>query len=189
MVDNGYECVVAKVEIKNKLTGKALCVYEKLMRSTIYKLEPEIFFKNIVTDGNLPPLGYFEKKGNDYIISLNKDLLDNRAPLEVARTILHESVHALLRYHYVNATNSFVDLFGEYMKEKKGSNDITHAIMRDNYIPAIANALKQFDNNRENPSFYESLAWDGLHQFLSQEEKDKIVNIKIKIRNQGLNCN
>ncbi|MGV8813689.1 MAG: hypothetical protein ACOH2D_06220 [Gelidibacter sp.] len=143
----------------------------------------------MVTDGNLPPLGHFEKIGNDYIISLNKDNLHNRAPLEVARTILHESVHALLRNHYINATNSFVDLFGKYMKEKTGSNDITHAIMRDNYIPAIANALKQFDNNQENISFYESIAWDGLHQFLSQEEKDRIANNKVKARNRGLNCN
>lgn len=155
-------CVVVDVEITNNLTGKALCVYEKLIRSTINN-------HNIITETFL-----FFGDGNPF----NSNLIYNL-----------ESIHALLRSHYVNGTNSFVDLFGEYMKEKKGSNDITHAIMRDNYIPAIANALKQFDNNRENPSFYESLAWDGLHQFLSQEEKDKIVNIKIKIRNQGLNCN
>ena len=75
------------------------------------------------------------------------------------------------------------------MKDGTGSNDITHAIMRENYIPAIANALKQFDDNLENLSFYESLAWEGLHQFLSQEEKDEIVKNKVKIRNKGLNCN
>lgn len=98
-------------------------------------------------------------------------------------------MHALLKNHYHNATNSFIDLFGEYMKAKTGSNNITHAIMRENYIPGIANALKQFDNNQENNSFYENLAWEGLHQFLSQEEKDRILVDIGKARNKGLNCN
>ena len=150
----------------------------------IYSLE-----SNFVNDNGEILLGKFSKIGNDYIITLNKDQLDNRSPLEIATTILHESVHALLRNNYVNANESFVSLFGEYMKEKSGSNNITHAIMRDNYIPAIANALKQFDNNKENDTFYENLAWEGLHQFLSQEEKDKILKDIQTARNKGLKCN
>ncbi|MFD0834676.1 hypothetical protein ACFQ0I_02785 [Mariniflexile aquimaris] len=200
-------CVVDD-KIINELTGKADCVYDKLIRSAITNhnliTDTFLFFgtgnpfnnnliykseDNLVNEKGEMLLGKFEKIGSNYIITLNNNQINNRSPLEIATTILHESIHALLRNQYINAHDSFVTLFGEYMKKRTGSNNVTHAIMREYYIPAIANALKHFDNNKENNLFYENLAWEGLHQFLSISEKNQILETIQQVRNRGLNCN
>jgi hypothetical protein len=133
--------------------------------------------------------GASDKIGNDYIVILNSDRINNRAPIEIAKTIIHESLHALLKKHYYTGTESFIELFGKYMQENTGSNDITHAIMRDHYVSSISNTLKQFDNNQESEQFYDDLAWEGLHQFLPQSDIDRIIKTINQARNRGLNCN
>ncbi len=47
--------------------------------------------------------------------------------------------------------------------------------MRQNYVIPIANALKQFDNSSESDfSYYENLAWSGLHQKLTNAQKAEV---------------
>jgi hypothetical protein len=195
-------------QIINELTGKADCIYNDLVRSGInnHNLIRETFIE--FGDGNFgnanliykqqSPLvnsngvilnGASDKIGNDYIVILNSDRINNRAPIEIAKTIIHESLHALLKKHYYTGTESFIELFGKYMQENTGSNDITHAIMRDHYVSSISNTLKQFDNNQESEQFYDDLAWEGLHQFLPQSDIDRIIKTINQARNRGLNCN
>ena len=150
----------------------------------IYKVAP-----NLVNSNGDSLSGQFHREGNKYIVTLNRDLLDNRSPLEIAKTILHESIHALLRRHYVIASDSFIDLFAEYIRNNIGSSDITHAIMRDYYINQMANTLGQYDSHQEDISVYEALSWEGLHQLLTQEELIDILEIREEVRNRGLNCN
>ncbi len=204
---SGQYITIAPVNVTNNLTGKADCVYGKLISSGIHNhnLITDTFLNfgdgnisgsdliyesqlNLTNDLGQVINGKFHREGSDYIVTLNESQLNNRSPLEIARTILHESVHALLRNNYVNGPDSFIYLFGEYMNSNTGASDVTHAIMRDNYIPSIANALKQFDNYQEPDEFYDNLAWEGLHQFLSQAEINEILATQQQARNRGLNC-
>ena len=194
--------------IKNELSGKSDCVYNKLfgtavnnhnlIRSTLLEFGGQNYTgadltyrlqNNLVNSEGVVLSGSFKQIGNEYIISLNADLIADRSPIEIARTIIHESTHALLRKRYNSATGAFIELFGEYMRQYSGSNDVTHAIMRDHYISQISNVLKQFDNNRESQQFYDDLAWEGLHEFLPQEDIDRIVETINEARDRGLDCN
>jgi hypothetical protein len=194
--------------IKNELSGKSDCVYDKLfgtavnnhnlIRSTFIEFggqnytQADLTYRlqnNLVNSEGEVISGSFQQIENEYIISLNADLIAGRSPIEIARTIIHESTHALLRRRYNSATGAFIELFGEYMRQYSGSNDITHAIMRDHYISQISNTLKQFDNNRENQQFYDDLAWEGLHEFLPQEDINRIIETINEARDRGLDCN
>lgn len=196
-------------QIINELTGKADCIYDELVKSGInnHNLIRETFIKfgdGNLTDANLTyklqsPLvnsngvvlngATLLRSGNNYTVILNSDRINNRAPIEIAKTIIHESLHALLQNHYHTGTESFIELFGKYMEENTGSNHITHAIMRDHYVASISNTLKQFDNNQETQQFYDDLAWEGLHQFLPQADIDRIIQTIKTARSRGINCN
>lgn len=127
--------------------------------------------------------------GEKYKIIINEDLLDNRSVLEIATTILHESVHALLYSKYRNTRESFLEIFKEYIKSKTGKYDFSHSIMRDYYITPIAKVLKQLDNSKEGIEFYEILASEGIKKTLTDKEKKKLKLAKEKVRKYGLNCN
>ena len=121
--DNGIgECVLIEDQIINELTDeKADCVYDHLVKAGInnHNLIRETFIE--FGDGNFAnanliykqqsPLvnskgdvlnGASDKIGNDYIVILNSDRLNDRAPIEIAKTIIHESLHALLKKHYLS---------------------------------------------------------------------------------------
>jgi hypothetical protein len=191
-----------------KFSEKTQCVYNKLVKTALlnHNLIRDTFLyfgDNSFSGGNLiyqeeqnltningeELLGSFERIGNNYVITINSSQLENRSPIEIAQTIIHESVHALLRLHYNIAEDSFIELFRQYMIEKNGSNNITHNIMRDNYVQSIANTLQQFDNGMEDYSFYENLAWEGLQDFLTPEEINNAIQTKTMARDRGLNCN
>ena len=124
-----------------------------------------------------------------YEIILNNNTINNRAPIEIARTILHESIHALLlKQGYGDGTSSFISIFQNYISTTTGNNDLHHAIMRDKYITPIAKGLEKYDNYSEDFSYYEHLAYSGLHQELDQEQLLDLENAQNLARSKGLNC-
>lgn len=110
--------------------------------------------------------------------------------MKIAKTLLHESIHAILKRRFDVYPDGFLDSFKKYIQSETGSNNINHAIMRDYYIEPMVNNLKQVDNFRENDKFYRDLAWEGLHQFLTPEEKVEIISTLNQARTRvgGMNC-
>jgi hypothetical protein len=103
--------------------------------------------------------------------------------IQVARTILHEYIHADMfrKLNTTNPTEEDLDFRTTYEKYKSNvfRASVQHETMADLYVGEIANALKNFHkyaltgdynyltNNGTNPlpdSFYEALAWQGLKQ-------------------------
>ncbi len=111
--------------------------------------------------------------------------------IEIARTILHESIHAMLLRHYTGSgQQSFIDIFRTYINQQTGMNDLHHDIMRDKYVLPIAKGLQIFDCNKESFSFYVDLAWAGLHQELDAAGLQRMQNAITKARNRGSSgCN
>tara|TARA_R110001583_G_scaffold25008_1_gene90972 strand:+ start:922 stop:2034 length:1113 start_codon:yes stop_codon:yes gene_type:complete len=199
--------VIGEDRIINTLTGKAKCVYDNLMRRTLTNLgimqntyiafNKELNYKEHFLEYELGVLEPASRTGVTkrvnsiyYKITVNSKQIDNRAPIEIARTIIHESIHALLLKHYDTGFSSFKDIFKEYIKETTNFSDLNHSIMRDRYIIPIARALEQFDGKSESDfSYYENLAWGGLQENLRDPKVVDINKATIKAREKGLECN
>lgn len=133
--------------------------------------------------------------GNFNII-LNPNYLEKASPISIARTILHESLHAEMRY-YLN-THAINTIFNEenllFATNKYGNTDLGHNLMADFYRGIIIQALKQFDLNcglneldREF-GFYEALSWGGLYKTQSWSnlvDTNKIALIIYNEENNG----
>jgi len=95
--------------------------------------------------------------------------------LAIARTIMHESVHAfLVDYFHSNtlmAQASYPELVQQWINTKNPSlNDIQHDNMVNTFVGQIAASLSAygdqqgytFSTNTEKTQFYNDLAWGGL---------------------------
>lgn len=193
-------------KIINNLTGKAKCVYDKLQATNL--VEPGIIQNTYIAfDSGLTfddfHLSYETGtlSGNRagqieaitdhyYAITLDEGKTTNRSAIEVANTILHESIHALLLKHqYGDGNESFMDIFSNYITQTTGLNDLHHSIMRDKYILPMANALALYDGNREDSFIYENLALSGVIETLTaQQQSDYSFAVRYIRTRSGLNC-
>jgi hypothetical protein len=112
----------------------------------------------------------------------------NRSALEVARTIVHEMVHAEM-YRAINTTNptemelDFRETFNAYVMMYRGSADQQHNLMADEWVTKMGEILKDvhqmldpigyntFKNvyypNGIPDHFYESVSWIGLKETIA----------------------
>ncbi|MDO1513232.1 hypothetical protein Q2T41_11245 [Maribacter confluentis] len=106
--------------------------------------------------------------------------------------MLHEMVHATLKVHQSHeGFTSFMDIYKDYSREEYGS-ELHHGIMAENYIQPIANALAQFDHNREHMEIYTLIANTGIPEVYRERgvTDSKIATAKQKLRNRAnSNCN
>lgn len=142
-------------------------------------------------------------------ITFNQNQM-GRSALEVARTVLHEMLHADF-YRAINTHSptlsdiSFKETFEEYTRQYAGDGAIHHNLMADRYINYMANILQEihpqlggdaFSDYMNYPggypngiprAFYEALAWDGLRLveikgWTNKTETEK-SNIQMHINN------
>jgi hypothetical protein len=167
------------------LTGKSLCVFEKLKELTLYKRTIATFDNNDNYNLSFQSGGICNNPGEDGCTSavdiMNgnitiKILNEMTGSLDLAAAILHEGIHAEI-YKYVDEHIKEIDpndrpnLLGYYFLHKadNGSNVATsnaqHQHMADNYITPLAMALRELDNNKYPLDDYLSLAWDGLRAY------------------------
>ena len=107
---------------------------------------------------------------------LDEDYVENATSLAIARTIIHESIHAFLSYSIsINAQSTFAALFQRYVEENEDSNtnDIQHELMYQ-FTEALGESLASWDGHRLNDEYYENLAWSG--DMLESEAFDKLSN-------------
>jgi hypothetical protein len=103
-------------------------------------------------------------------IVLSTSYLQSATRLSIARTIIHELVHAFIAYQ-LNSQNfefnkAFDDRFGDY-KNKYGTNRADHEFM-GGYVEFMAYALKEWDRTFGDSGgllgddYYKALAFGGL---------------------------
>lgn len=183
-----------KPQIIDNLTGKAKCLNDLLnkngnsfVQNLFSKFEGTSKFDIVISsvdalpktvDGVVTYLNGRTLKPNGKLIQIeiSSTEANKRAPLEVARIILHEYIHADIyrKLGTVLATNvenlDFKTTYEKYEGEQ-------HSVMATLYVQSMQEALKQFhqslfpgdikaytDYYNEPPSdaFYEALAWGGL---------------------------
>ena len=183
-----------KPQIIDKLTGKAKCLNTLLNKSgnsfvqkLLAKFEGTSKFDISISsvdalpktiDGVVTYLNgrTLKPKSNLIEIEISTTEANRRAPIEVARIILHEYIHADIyrKLGTVLATNVENLDFKETFEKYEGEH---HSVMAKLYVDSMKESLKQFhqslfpgdikaytDYYNEPPSdaFYEALAWGGL---------------------------
>ncbi|MBF0694655.1 MAG: hypothetical protein IR153_06320 [Flavobacterium sp.] len=141
------------------------------------KLESSMSLPDSINAETSPPVDYL------ITITFNGNNLD-RPELSVARTFVHELIHAevfrkllsvagtssitLTAAQLVELKDNYPGLYDYYMRYEwniQPGEEITsaqHQMMAQHYRDVIINMLKEFDNNSQSDEVYEALAWQGL---------------------------
>lgn len=97
--------------------------------------------------------------------------------LTVARTILHEGIHARLwEFYYrdgVGVTPN--DFSGIYEHMRIYGKNWDHEQMAAFYRTTIAEGLKQFDNAQHTDEYYDALAWEGLSEIKDANNNHDLI--------------
>lgn len=150
-----------------------------------------------INASTLPPSGYIIE------IQLNGNNLQ-RPNLSIARTLIHEVIHAEMFRKLLEIANNngeidptnlrlclensnYTGMFDYY--ERYGQNKFQHEQIAQHYIETIVSILKLF-NNSYPEHIYESLAWEGLMwttawNNLNTREQERITNDIETFDNQG----
>lgn len=103
---------------------------------------------------------------------INLSRVQNSTDLSMARTFVHEAVHAFLAYQYRNDQNAselnYTEALNRYASQyNTNANDTHHVLyLQENLITPIANALQEMGAKlgyQLPPSFYLDLAYGGLY--------------------------
>ena len=178
---------------------KADCVFKKLVGATA----TTIYNPNTVVGLNLK--NYWGKEGfnckfvisdtlsynknawtkyngcNEVIIVLRENYVNEASTIDLARTIIHETIHAFIFSEIAlqDYTNNYLGVKGlspdsdfgllwNRYRDTRGTYNVQHESMADNYIKTIRDGLKDFlARNPSSETFsdseLESIAWAGLH--------------------------
>lgn len=140
----------------------------------------------------------------------------NRPGLSIARTFIHELIHAeifrkllsvagspnisLTQDQLVQLRNNYPGLYDYYMRYKwniapgQTPSDAQHEAMAQHYINIIKQALREYDNHAHSEETYTALAWEGLMgtvawNNLSPSQRASITNLIASFANSNSNCN
>lgn len=128
---------------------------------------------------------------NEYVITLNGSQIQNRAPIEIFKTMLHEMLHAHLKRMYGSSPDTFISLFSKHIKNTKGVKLSEHDIMKNYYIPQMVNALRAFDQQngfKDDDYVYEGIAINGLDDSPSTDTQQHVVFSENYFRSRNLEC-
>jgi hypothetical protein len=100
----------------------------------------------------------------NFTITLDSDYVNNATDLSVARTIIHESLHAYISYIYQEQV--FSDLSNSLRTLLSANNNdpntAQHILMTQQFVGAISNSLESWDNSSlANHEYYNYLSWSG----------------------------
>lgn len=188
---------------------KADCVYEKLVNLSGG-------FKNAIKkfDGDFPvahlrfkvdydladTTNAITRDGGEFLIEIlfNGNTLNDRTILGLARTFLHEVIHAEMyrKVKSVNGSISETDFPGIYDYYRRHIKNWQHEQMASHYRNSIARMLQEFDtgiplSSQQSPDqFYLDMSWVGLQKTLAWDnldeyEKTRIVNSIVYYESNG----
>jgi len=126
------------------------------------------------------------------MVHLNFDNLSKATDLSVARTMIHECIHAYLTAFFSNdpilANATYPDQFEAWFtKEANGQSvgSTQHDLMVAQFLGDIATALEQYGKAAGynlSPQFYKDMAWGGLQRQLMNSSVLTFID-QTRIRN------
>jgi hypothetical protein len=135
-------------------------------------------------------------------ITFNENNL-NRPALSIARTFIHELIHAEIyrkftQVQLLQLKDNYPGLYDYYMRYEfnvplgQSPTSAQHEAMAKHYISIIVQALKEYDNSLLE-SEYQAIAWEGLintvaWNALSASQKTSINTTILNFNNSNTNC-
>lgn len=173
---------------------KALnCIYEKLYNSgskmfcnNIYRFnysdEIDLTIKVGTTLNNAEGSVQMGKNGEGVVMTFANFNCNWDDHIQLAETLLHESVHAKFRFD--NASNGTNEVqykanFLKYVNEKFGIPYSEHQLMIEKYMEKLSIELWELNGKKYDPSYYMAYVWDGL----SDSWPDKFNDAKVQAWN------
>jgi hypothetical protein len=98
-----------------------------------------------------------------FLIELDSNYVKNATDLSIARTIIHESLHAYISLIYGTQVNSDIRLSIDTLMSSTGVSLGTaeHNFMSTQFIRAMGRSLEAWDNGTHIPDYYFFLSWSG----------------------------
>ena len=166
---------------------KALnCIYEKLYNSgskmfcnNIYRFNYsdniDLTLKVGITYGHGDGSVNMSSGGTGVVMTFAKFNCDATDHIQLAETILHESVHAKFRFDHANNSTTeaeFINIFLKYVNEKYGIPYTEHQLMIENYMEKLAEELRILNGKKYDKSYYMAWVWDSLQQYWPKKFSD-----------------
>ena len=127
---------------------------------------------------------------NTVVTLINEQYSNSATQLSLARTIIHESVHAFLSYYYKYDTScsnlSYGQLYNKFRQQYNNSTDMNaaqHYVQSLDFVNSISNSLQEYaikkGINISDPNYFKDMAWAGLMETtaftqLPQADKERI---------------
>ncbi|ALU75826.1 hypothetical protein F7642_02940 [Tenacibaculum finnmarkense genomovar ulcerans] len=114
-------------------------------------------------------------------ITLDDDLVIEATQLSIAKTLIHESLHAYinLKTNPNSIDKNLYDSVKIYYDKFKTANLSQHNFMAQ-FVDAMAYSLSIYDNHKQDIEYYKSMSWGGL------ESSDAYKKLKNKIEIQKI---
>ena len=141
------------------------------------------------------------ENSNEYKITFNSSYLNTATDLSIARTFIHEILHANLLYKFDKKEDEFSSILVLFRETGNPSeNYLHHQYIADHLVPTIANNLYEWCRGASlyvDYSYCEKMAWAGLigvPEYESHPKKSEIerINVNEKLNNneaKGRDCN
>jgi hypothetical protein len=117
---------------------------------------------------------------NSYLTLMNTNYINQATNLAIARTILHEAIHAYIlsfieeflddpQVNQENFQNNFPEVWDFFVAKSNNVDvgnieDAHHEQMAATFIDSIGSALAEYDNNQQDMYYYYYLAWGALFE-------------------------
>lgn len=143
----------------------------------------------VITEGSLPEdvNGRTELTSGIAVTTLDYSKLKDATNLSVARTMIHEMIHAYLTLYFQNdplkANKDYPEMLAAWQaSENHDYNEIQHTEIAKNFVEDIAESLNEFGQKvgliNINDSVYYDLVWGGLdfgsNTLLTEADKQRI---------------
>lgn len=100
----------------------------------------------------------------NFAVTLDSDYLNNATDLSIARTVIHETLHAYISFVYQDQMFSDLSNSLRSLLSKDGAtpNSAQHILMTQQFVGAISSSLESWDNSSlANNEYYNYLSWSG----------------------------
>ena len=196
--------------------SRAGCIYDKLVSTKIFgkylkKFDgkfPVAHLKFDLSKSLASNVNGLTSQTSSYVITIqiNENTLASRSTLEIARTLMHEAIHAEMfrKVIEINKYQNIGDYPGVYYYYYTYKIPTwQHQQMAAHYTGIIGEALAEFDGYKQPLQYYKDVAWEGLihdkdatgktisttawNSLSTQEKNRTIANINHS-KSGGKNC-
>jgi hypothetical protein len=135
-------------------------------------------FRNAITETGPTNLGHRMST-----ITLNEEYVNRATDLAIARTLIHELMHAYISYSINNNNEGFIGTAIDNLIIQTGAtrSGAQHELMARQFVDIMSASLATLDNNQQATVEYERLAWSGdmrqsdVFALLDRNERNAII--------------